>query len=85
MSQQHSCINFFKFFVSLCVSGLSMAVHHDALYSGLSGFNGALGCMAVGGLFFAFSWKTHLFAVASGDNNTQTLVHRDIFLCSNGR
>ncbi|XP_041925689.1 urea transporter 1 [Alosa sapidissima] len=46
--------------------GLSMAVQHSALYSGLSGFNGALGCMAVGGLFFTFSWKTHLFAIASG-------------------
>ncbi|TDG99855.1 hypothetical protein EPR50_G00198390 [Perca flavescens] len=45
--------------------GLSMAVHHDSLYSGLSGFNGALGCMAVGGLFFTFSWRTHLFAIAS--------------------
>eukprot|EP00064_Thunnus_orientalis_P020371 superscaffoldBa00005569_g20506 len=33
--------------------------------AGLSGFNGALGCMAVGGLFFTFSWRTHLFAIAS--------------------
>ncbi|XP_013874528.1 urea transporter 1 [Austrofundulus limnaeus] len=47
------------------LTGLSMAVHHESLYSGLSGFNGALGCMAVGGLFFTFNWKTHLFAVAS--------------------
>ncbi|XP_034532924.1 urea transporter 2 [Notolabrus celidotus] len=47
------------------LAGLSMAVHHDSLYSGLSGFNGALGCMAVGGLFFTFSWRTHLFAIAS--------------------
>ncbi|XP_029310655.1 urea transporter 2-like isoform X2 [Cottoperca gobio] len=42
-----------------------MAVRHASLYSGLSGFNGALGCMAVGGLFFTFSWRTHLFAIAS--------------------
>nr|QRW33320.1 urea transporter c [Lateolabrax maculatus] len=41
------------------LAGLSMAVRHDSLYSGLSGFNGALGCMAVGGLFFTFSWRTH--------------------------
>ncbi|XP_034712197.1 urea transporter 1 [Etheostoma cragini] len=45
--------------------GLSMAVHHDLLYSGLAGFNGALGCMTVGGLYFTFSWRTHLFAIAS--------------------
>ncbi|XP_047424607.1 urea transporter 1 [Mugil cephalus] len=47
------------------LAGLSMAVRHDSLYSGLSGFNGALGCMAVGGLFFTFSWRTFLFAIAS--------------------
>ncbi|KAK7939126.1 hypothetical protein WMY93_002452 [Mugilogobius chulae] len=37
------------------VAGLSMDVRSSSLYSGLSGFNGALGCMAVGGLFFTFS------------------------------
>ncbi|XP_061620135.1 urea transporter 1 isoform X1 [Phyllopteryx taeniolatus] len=47
------------------LAGLSMAVRHECLYSGLSGFNGALGCMAVGGLFFSFSWRTHLLAIAS--------------------
>uniref|UniRef100_A0A3Q3X928 Urea transporter n=1 Tax=Mola mola TaxID=94237 RepID=A0A3Q3X928_MOLML len=47
------------------LAGLSMAVRHDCLYSGLSGFNGALGCMAVGGLCFTFSWRTHLLAVAN--------------------
>uniref|UniRef100_A0A8C2WT78 Urea transporter n=1 Tax=Cyclopterus lumpus TaxID=8103 RepID=A0A8C2WT78_CYCLU len=47
------------------LAGLSMAVRHESLYSGLSGLNGALGCMAVGGLFFTFSWRTHLFAIAS--------------------
>uniref|UniRef100_H3BZS6 Urea transporter n=1 Tax=Tetraodon nigroviridis TaxID=99883 RepID=H3BZS6_TETNG len=47
------------------LAGLSVAVHHDFLYSGLSGFNAALGCMAVGGLFFTFSWTTHLYAVAN--------------------
>ncbi|XP_028285287.1 urea transporter 1 isoform X1 [Parambassis ranga] len=47
------------------LAGLSVAVRHESLYSGLLGFNGALGCMAVGGLFFTFSWRTHLFAIAS--------------------
>nr|XP_015801774.2 urea transporter 1 [Nothobranchius furzeri] len=47
------------------LAGLSVAVHHESLYSGLSGFNGALGCMLVGGLFFTFSWRTLLFAIAS--------------------
>ncbi|XP_055757280.1 urea transporter 1 isoform X1 [Salvelinus fontinalis] len=47
------------------LAGLSVSVRHRALYSGLAGFNGALGCMAVGGLFFTFSWRTHLFSIAS--------------------
>ncbi|XP_041821310.1 urea transporter 2 [Chelmon rostratus] len=47
------------------LAGLSTAVHHEFLYSGLSGLNGALGCMAVGGLFFTFNWRTHLLAIAS--------------------
>ncbi|XP_061921157.1 urea transporter 1 [Entelurus aequoreus] len=46
------------------LAGLSVAVRHQSLYWGLSGFNGALGCMAVGGLFFTFSWETHLLAIA---------------------
>ncbi|XP_075891675.1 urea transporter 2 [Nelusetta ayraudi] len=47
------------------LAALSVAVPHDFLYSGLSGLNGALGCMAFGGLYFTFNWRTHLFAVAS--------------------
>uniref|UniRef100_A0A3P9HZ24 Urea transporter n=1 Tax=Oryzias latipes TaxID=8090 RepID=A0A3P9HZ24_ORYLA len=47
------------------LAGLSVSVRHHSLYSGLSGFNGALGCMAVGGLFFTFNWRTHLFAITS--------------------
>ncbi|KAI1888621.1 hypothetical protein AGOR_G00187040 [Albula goreensis] len=46
------------------LAGLSVAVRPASLYSGLSGFNGALGCMCVGGLFFTFSWRTHFFAIA---------------------
>lgn len=52
--------------VCFCV-GLSVAVHHDFLYTGLSGFNGALGCMEIGGLNFTFNGKTLLYAVVNGD------------------
>ncbi|XP_072544897.1 urea transporter 1 [Salminus brasiliensis] len=45
------------------LAGLSVAVRQDALYSGLSGFNGALGCMAVGGLLFTFNWRIHVFSI----------------------
>ncbi|XP_019718763.1 urea transporter 1 [Hippocampus comes] len=47
------------------LAGLSVAVRHECLCTGLSGFNGALGCMAVGGLFFTFNWRTHLLAISS--------------------
>nr|XP_023693907.1 urea transporter 1-like isoform X1 [Paramormyrops kingsleyae] len=47
------------------LAGLSVAVRCTWLYAGLSGFNGALGCMAVGGLFFKFNWKTHLLSITS--------------------
>ncbi|KAK2913607.1 hypothetical protein QQF64_030620 [Cirrhinus molitorella] len=46
------------------MAGLSMSVQHKFLYSGLSGFNGALGCMAVG-VFYIISWRTHLLSIAN--------------------
>ncbi|XP_056124665.1 urea transporter 2 [Rhinichthys klamathensis goyatoka] len=46
------------------VAGMYMSVQYSFLYSGLSGFNGALGCMVVGA-FFLFSWRTHLLSIAS--------------------
>ncbi|KAI4876612.1 hypothetical protein NFI96_020555, partial [Prochilodus magdalenae] len=45
------------------LAGLSLSVQQDALYTGLTGFNGALGCMSVGGLFFTLNWRTHAFAI----------------------
>ncbi|XP_060789939.1 urea transporter 2 [Neoarius graeffei] len=45
------------------LAGLSVAVQHDALYTGLASFNGTLGCMAFGGLLFTLSWRTHIFAI----------------------
>uniref|UniRef100_A0AAY4D010 Urea transporter n=1 Tax=Denticeps clupeoides TaxID=299321 RepID=A0AAY4D010_9TELE len=47
------------------LAGLSVVVHHTSLFTGLSGFNGALGCMVVGGLCFRLSWTTHLFSIAA--------------------
>ncbi|XP_026792585.3 urea transporter 1 [Pangasianodon hypophthalmus] len=45
------------------LAGLSVAVQQDVLYTGLAGFNGSLGCMAVGGLLFTLSWRTHVFSI----------------------
>ncbi|XP_065104756.1 urea transporter 2 isoform X2 [Paramisgurnus dabryanus] len=46
------------------VAGLSVSVQQGFLYSGLAGFNGALGCMTVGANFI-FNWRTHLLSIAS--------------------
>ncbi|XP_073716020.1 urea transporter 1 isoform X2 [Misgurnus anguillicaudatus] len=46
------------------VAGLSVSVQQGFLYSGLAGFNGALGCMTVGA-HFIFNWRTHLLSIAS--------------------
>ncbi|XP_016103491.1 urea transporter 2 [Sinocyclocheilus grahami] len=46
------------------IAGLSMSVQHSFLYSGLSGFNGALGCMTIG-VFYILSWRTHLLSIAN--------------------
>uniref|UniRef100_A0A8C2DLW8 Urea transporter n=1 Tax=Cyprinus carpio TaxID=7962 RepID=A0A8C2DLW8_CYPCA len=54
------------YFSLLPSAGLSMSVQHSFLYSGLSGFNGALGCMVVG-VFYILSWRTHLLSIANGD------------------
>uniref|UniRef100_A0A6Q2X7F6 Urea transporter n=1 Tax=Esox lucius TaxID=8010 RepID=A0A6Q2X7F6_ESOLU len=46
------------------LAGLTVSVRHGVLYSGMSGFNGALGCMAIGGLFFTFTyiqWYINIF------------------------
>ncbi|KAK2860275.1 hypothetical protein Q7C36_004441 [Tachysurus vachellii] len=45
------------------LAGLSVAVQQDVLYTGLAGFNGALGCMAVGQFLFTLSWRTHVFSI----------------------
>uniref|UniRef100_A0A8C1JRM0 Urea transporter n=1 Tax=Cyprinus carpio TaxID=7962 RepID=A0A8C1JRM0_CYPCA len=62
------------YFSLLSSAGLSMSVQHSFLYSGLSGFNGALGCMVVG-VFYILSWRTHLLSIANALLSTHTHTH----------
>ncbi|XP_057201861.1 urea transporter 1 [Triplophysa rosa] len=48
------------------VAGLSVSVQRAFLYSGLAGFNGALGSMTVV-TYFILNWRTHLLSTASGE------------------
>lgn len=50
----------------LCGAGLALAAPHKDIYLGLWGYNSALSCIAIGGVFYAISWKTHLLAVICG-------------------
>ncbi|NXN50255.1 UT2 protein, partial [Rynchops niger] len=43
---------------------LSLATPFSKIYSGLWGYNSSLSCIAIGGMFYAFTWQTHLLAIA---------------------
>uniref|UniRef100_A0A8C4E9P6 Urea transporter n=1 Tax=Dicentrarchus labrax TaxID=13489 RepID=A0A8C4E9P6_DICLA len=44
-------------------AGLALAAPHKDIYSGLWGYNSALSCIAVGGVFYVITWQTHLLAL----------------------
>ncbi|XP_073334314.1 urea transporter 1-like [Pagrus major] len=45
------------------LSGLALAAPHEDIYSGLWGYNSALSCIAIGGVFYVITWQTHLLAL----------------------
>lgn len=46
------------------VAGLSISAPFEDIYFGLWGFNSSLACIAIGGMFMALTWQTHLLALA---------------------
>ncbi|KAF6303236.1 solute carrier family 14 member 1 (Kidd blood group) [Rhinolophus ferrumequinum] len=46
------------------IAALSISVPFEDIYFGLWGFNSSLACIAVGGMFMALTWQTHLLALA---------------------
>ncbi|XP_057899540.1 urea transporter 2-like [Melospiza georgiana] len=46
------------------LAGLSLATPFSQIYSGLWGYNSSLSCAAIGGMFLALTWQTHLLAMA---------------------
>ncbi|XP_036889548.1 urea transporter 2 isoform X2 [Sturnira hondurensis] len=46
------------------LAALTLATPFDSIYFGLCGFNSTLACIAVGGVFYALTWQTHLLAIA---------------------
>ncbi|XP_071386728.1 LOW QUALITY PROTEIN: urea transporter 2-like [Centroberyx affinis] len=45
------------------LSGLALAAPHGDIYSGLWGYNSALSCIAIGGMFYVLTWQSHLLAL----------------------
>ncbi|XP_004484760.1 urea transporter 1 isoform X2 [Dasypus novemcinctus] len=45
------------------VAGLSLSAPFEKIYFGLWGFNSSLACIAIGGMFMALTWQTHLLAL----------------------
>uniref|UniRef100_A0A8C1VWF7 Solute carrier family 14 member 2 n=1 Tax=Cyprinus carpio TaxID=7962 RepID=A0A8C1VWF7_CYPCA len=43
--------------------GLALAAPFQNIYFGLWGYNCVLACIAIGGMFYALTWQTHLLAV----------------------
>ncbi|KAM5220917.1 urea transporter 1 isoform 6-T9 [Hipposideros larvatus] len=46
------------------VAALSISAPFKDIYLGLWGFNSSLACIAIGGMFMALTWQTHLLALA---------------------
>uniref|UniRef100_A0A8B9U211 Urea transporter n=1 Tax=Anas zonorhyncha TaxID=75864 RepID=A0A8B9U211_9AVES len=46
------------------LAALSLATPFSKIYSGLWSYNSSLSCIAIGGMFYAFTWQTHLLAIA---------------------
>ncbi|TFK08072.1 Urea transporter 2 [Platysternon megacephalum] len=49
---------------AFCLTVLTIAMPFDRLYFGLGSYNCVLACTAIGGMFYALTWQTHLLALA---------------------
>ncbi|XP_027724807.1 urea transporter 2 isoform X1 [Vombatus ursinus] len=45
------------------LAALTLATPFNSIYFGLWGFNSTLACIAIGGMFYAITWQTHLLAI----------------------
>ncbi|XP_050799549.1 urea transporter 2-like isoform X2 [Gopherus flavomarginatus] len=46
------------------LAALSLAAPFSNIYAGLWSYNSCLACIAIGGMFYALTWQTHLLAIA---------------------
>lgn len=49
-----------------CPTALTVATPFEVIYMGLWSYNCVLSCIAIGGMFYALTWQTHLLALICG-------------------
>ncbi|CAM9486657.1 unnamed protein product [Lampetra planeri] len=64
ISSPINCLHAATGSVAGILAGISLGSPFPKIYNGLWSYNAVLGCTAVGGMFFAFTWQAHLVAVA---------------------
>ncbi|NXX14711.1 UT2 protein, partial [Podargus strigoides] len=60
-------------------AALSIASSFDSIYLGLHNYNCALACIAVGGMFYALTWQTHLLSLACGMYILDNKIHLSVY------
>lgn len=52
--------------VTPCPTALTVATPFETIYLGIWSYNCVLSCIAIGGMFYALTWQTHLLALVCG-------------------
>lgn len=66
MSHEGTILTWSRINATLCSTALTVATPFETIYMGLWGYNCVLSCIAIGGMFYALTWQTHLLALVCG-------------------
>uniref|UniRef100_A0A3B5PV30 Urea transporter n=1 Tax=Xiphophorus maculatus TaxID=8083 RepID=A0A3B5PV30_XIPMA len=55
-------------------AGLALAAPLEDVYAGLWGYNSALSCIAIGGVFYGLTWQTHILFLLLEANHRQRVM-----------
>lgn len=58
-----------------CPAALTVATPFETIYMGLWSYNCVLSCIAIGGMFYALTWQTHLLALVCGGYLGKAVSH----------
>uniref|UniRef100_A0A7N5KBC0 Urea transporter n=1 Tax=Ailuropoda melanoleuca TaxID=9646 RepID=A0A7N5KBC0_AILME len=57
------------------LAALTVATPFETIYMGLWSYNSVLSCIAIGGVFYALTWQTHLLALVCGGYLGKAVSH----------